>query len=575
MANPFLFTDDEPVAETDAFNPASNPFFTGGEEYDDMQFQADNPFICSESNPFADTAPATNEAQHRNVFEHSEDIQTTHAFFDPGINDKENVYTDANIMSHNEIFEVKPEAPKKPPPPRPTPPSQVAAQDLISTLTDQLDLTSTKLLGQIPVTRTPSPVSMRDLHSPSPTPDMQVDDLLDIDQDNPFMSEQAMDESNQGDDMLDLLCGETPAPKRPPPPKSNQDILSLFSSPAKAVEKQKPDLLFDDIMDVPENSAPPEETQQVQAEPAPEPEAKLEDIFAVSAPPIEAPAEVLDEVLPEVEPAQSQISEPVEQEAQETHVIEEPIYAPEPQHEPLDQEEIHYEATVPSLQVYQEQENAEAIPSITYDYHETEAINPHELYVGATIEPYISSADISEIATPFSPSMRSDDASSDPVSENPFMDAPAPSQPQSFLSSEPDAFDAFAAKFESRSRRSSLTNSFVGVADTNAAWGADAAEGGSGFNDDGFGFDADDNFGSMQIQQPDEDSDEDKGLNVVIRAKDGGASWGGVAPSLAPPPKPPAPAAYQSSSYNESEYIFQFELSAYKLRHTNVYLLVL
>ncbi|EDW51659.1 GM10054 [Drosophila sechellia] len=66
-----------------------------------------------------------------------------------------------------------------PPPPRPLVPPQ-STQDLISTVSSQLDETSSELLGRIPATRSPSPVSMRDLHSPSPTPDSGLADLLDM-----------------------------------------------------------------------------------------------------------------------------------------------------------------------------------------------------------------------------------------------------------------------------------------------------------------------------------------------------------------------------------------------------------
>ncbi|XP_053678419.1 protein stoned-B [Anopheles nili] len=199
--------------------------------------------------------------------------------------------------------------PHKPIPPRPIPPSH-ATQQLISSIADQLDQTSTNLLQKIPVTRTPSPVSMRDLHSPSPTPG-DFGDLMSSGavepgsvaaSDNPFADEAGvgpgsvtpvqkpprprpppprpapprsslasspvnppppvtgMATTTQEADLFDLFgTGPTPkpaAPPKPPAPKTKEDILSLFSQPAQpstaamAPRPSKPDLLSDDLDDL-------------------------------------------------------------------------------------------------------------------------------------------------------------------------------------------------------------------------------------------------------------------------------------------------------------------------------------
>uniref|UniRef100_A0A182YF06 MHD domain-containing protein n=1 Tax=Anopheles stephensi TaxID=30069 RepID=A0A182YF06_ANOST len=199
--------------------------------------------------------------------------------------------------------------PHKPVPPRPIPPS-TATQQLISSIADQLDQTSTNLLQKIPVTRTPSPVSMRDLHSPSPTPgdfgDLMTgstgDPVSSATGDNPFADEPAAGDTiapvqkpprprpppprpappksslasspvnpppaaaaaaaatAQEPDLFDLF-GTGPAPKpaappKPPAPKTKEDILSLFSQPAQpttaamAPRPSKPDLLSDDLDDL-------------------------------------------------------------------------------------------------------------------------------------------------------------------------------------------------------------------------------------------------------------------------------------------------------------------------------------
>lgn len=80
--------------------------------------------------------------------------------------------------SDEELTKVHPKRP--PPPPRPVVPPSKETQDLIMSVTGAMDATSSHLLDRIPPTRTPSPVSMRDLHSPSPTPDHVFSDLLDV-----------------------------------------------------------------------------------------------------------------------------------------------------------------------------------------------------------------------------------------------------------------------------------------------------------------------------------------------------------------------------------------------------------
>jgi len=92
-----------------------------------------------------------------------------------------------------------------PPPPRPQAPPQ-STQDLISTVSNQLEETSSELLGRIPATRSPSPVSMRDLHSPSPTPDSGLADLLDVSVDSGSSAHtQGMDV-----DLIGVVAGGVP-----------------------------------------------------------------------------------------------------------------------------------------------------------------------------------------------------------------------------------------------------------------------------------------------------------------------------------------------------------------------------
>ncbi|KAH8310062.1 hypothetical protein KR067_009607, partial [Drosophila pandora] len=76
-------------------------------------------------------------------------------------------------------------------------------------VSSQLEETSSELLGRIPATRSPSPVSMRDLHSPSPTPDSGLADLLDVSVDSG---------SSAHIQEVDLISGVTGAAVPPPNP---------------------------------------------------------------------------------------------------------------------------------------------------------------------------------------------------------------------------------------------------------------------------------------------------------------------------------------------------------------------
>lgn len=330
MANPFLFMEDDTIAVSGVCDAFSNPFLVdddeGGEE-----FPNDNPF--STSNPFAfndieneDEEVATTTAAEifstdtvtqsgANLFlvedDHEQHIDPTMSFFGTTINECDGLQyqkpNDLNLANENEIFNeyATEDDTKAKKPPRPNPPPSHVTQQLITTLTDHLDQTSTNLLGKLPVTRSPSPVSMRDLHSPD------VDDLLDVSDsfahaqptENNFSNVQSIvsnhevehkpsrpppprpvpprptppkgsqksspvtastpiqpentttvtqaNINHQEDDLFDVFGTghqkKMPPPK-PPAPKSNQDILSLFSAPTPPTQPpQKPDYLSDDI----------------------------------------------------------------------------------------------------------------------------------------------------------------------------------------------------------------------------------------------------------------------------------------------------------------------------------------
>ncbi|EFA02108.2 Protein stoned-B-like Protein [Tribolium castaneum] len=157
-------------------------------------------------------------------------------------------------------------APSRPPPPRP--PKET--QDLLMSVMGAMDATSSHLLDRIPPTRTPSPVNMRDLHSPSPTPEPPTfGDLLDVGNTNPTKPTEDLLTLNQDNDINQNPPNDKPA--RPKPPRRNDghvgvetvpkvatkaDILNLYNAPK---QEKTTDLLFDSV-----------EPEEVKPEPVPD-----------------------------------------------------------------------------------------------------------------------------------------------------------------------------------------------------------------------------------------------------------------------------------------------------------------
>lgn len=201
MANPFLIED-----ATSTFvdsNNTFNPFLTSTTA--DLESHNDNPFFStfSSSNSVQDnTNPFLTFAQNSEPAQPVVDLL--------GINEK----------SHSTIIEdvlkVKPPPPRpvppKRPPPRPTPPLN-DAKELILSVTGEMDATSLHMLDRL--SKTPSPIPMRDLLSPSPTP---TADLLGCDDLQPPITCQSSSVFDQQPNVIDLPSG--PKPERPKfPPK--------------------------------------------------------------------------------------------------------------------------------------------------------------------------------------------------------------------------------------------------------------------------------------------------------------------------------------------------------------------
>lgn len=322
MANPFLFMEEETANVGGGFE---NPFLVEdddvGEYGSENPFSASNPFAFNEANEDTQFAAATDSVSEAgaNLFLVEDDaveqeVDATMSFFGTTINEHDGLQyqkpSELNVINQHVIFDdsqtyLSEEESKIKKPPRPNPPSQVT-QQLITNLTDHLDQTSTNLLGKLPVTRSPSPVSMRDLHSPSPTHD--VGDLLDVsesfamahqkDVNNAFAAQQiapepeqkpmrpppprplpprptppkgslksspvtaptpvqtttTISQSNssqpQDDDLLNFFGNgqQKKPPPKPPAPKSKEDILSLFSTSAQPVQDASQDVKRQDLL---------------------------------------------------------------------------------------------------------------------------------------------------------------------------------------------------------------------------------------------------------------------------------------------------------------------------------------
>uniref|UniRef100_A0A1Q3FS90 Putative stoned b synaptic vesicle bioproteinsis protein n=1 Tax=Culex tarsalis TaxID=7177 RepID=A0A1Q3FS90_CULTA len=280
--------EDEPLAE-----PVSNPFLFG----DDAQEEADgvvddNPFLAPARNPFADFGGEAEEpgvgtaginaavvTTGADLFGVTDSLvyqqpavqplqqQSNGAptnFFDTTINEDDDLimpkptqlhlgpHTNNNLLDDGMINAYSSEDELKAgqvnngrgPPPRPVPPMSQATQQLISSLADQLDQTSTNLLQKIPATRTPSPVSMRDLHSPSPTPDFG--DLLSVTDQPPAAGTGGLPPQSDNpfaDPPVPAVAKpEVPKPPRPrpPPPRPAPPRSSLASSPVAAAAPPVP-----------------------------------------------------------------------------------------------------------------------------------------------------------------------------------------------------------------------------------------------------------------------------------------------------------------------------------------------
>ncbi|XP_063538527.1 protein stoned-B-like [Cydia strobilella] len=277
--NPFMMTTDEAPVEYTGDNPfaASNPFSDFG--YDPPVGDVPSNIFGAEPTGGATqfdgfTAP-TEPAGGSNNFENfATSAAPVDLFGAPPVKptELELVSTTADFSFGEDVNNAAP--------PRPLPPE---TQNLILTVTGQMEFTSSHLLDRIPLTRTPSPVSVRDIHSACPTPEPELEPLpldepapvqaappaalvqsdFDINRNKPSRPPparppaarpppprpapppvpQALVQQQQATDDINLF--DAPAPVTVKPTK--EDILSLYSAPK---HEEKPiDFLSDDIVD--------------------------------------------------------------------------------------------------------------------------------------------------------------------------------------------------------------------------------------------------------------------------------------------------------------------------------------
>ncbi|XP_023309936.1 protein stoned-B-like [Anoplophora glabripennis] len=417
--------------------------------------------------------------------------------------------------------------PPRPPPPR-VPPSK-ETQDLLMSVMGAMDATSSSLLDKIPPTRTPSPVSMRDLHSPSPTPDTTFGDLLD----NPAVIP-TVQQVKPARPSPPVRPPKPAPPQKPPPPElpgilsntqmqaqqqqpkpsgnkaseldeipnmfdvettqpqkvsvSKADILNLYNTAPPKPETMKTDLLFDMVEPELAIQDEPQENIQEKSEETP----------------------LKEDLITEISPV-NPVSE----------VVKDSFLSPEPNDFQMDTSDSQSKGSVSSV----------------------------------TFNPFAATDDFNQQISPQSHNEVFEDNTSTNLSHTGgILDEIVTSAPQtedilviSDSTTMPfnDDFDAFAEKFDSVKIEENKTIS----SQINNAWGNES----SNNNEVSLGFGTDDNFDAfLALEEPpcvpqstpnriskaaSQESDEDKDFSVFIRPK-GNEEFGGALPTIAPPPAP-------------------------------------
>lgn len=552
-ANPFLFTDDD---YTSPHSATSNPFLIN----DDFQAETDNPFLSQSNNtatnPFAfdpeelettDTQVLTSTNEH-NLF---------------GVNECNAIPqkpTDLDLKYTNTVdgsLTNDAKGPKDTSAPPPRPPPSKETQDLLMSVMGAMDATSSHLLDRIPPTRTPSPVSMRDLHSPSPTPEPNFGDLLDVSDSksankepegviNDLLSLSQCD-INQNPPLTETAKSVKEKPMRPSPP----------SRPPRPQPPQKPP---------PPSFAQTSPPQQSQLPPKPPPPSvakskspadEMMDMFGSEevAPTVPKAKATKDDILnlynkPKTEPIVKDLLcddalEPVEEKTQiDTDITMEDTFenvskVAEPVVTEIIEQSIERVAETVTVEPTQNVQDAFLSPELQNDFQmDTSESQSKESLSSVTFNPFASNEDTVIQKSPTKSSLDNNAFQDQPIvlDNAPFQQqtqAPPPQQQVTITKTQfttADSFDAFAEKFES-AKDGEVKNELNAFTNGNDdAWGSNTGIGGfdgsGGFEEGDSSFDA---FLAMQeppavpkstpnkFSRGGSESDEDKDFSVFIR----------------------------------------------------------
>ncbi|XP_022113235.2 protein stoned-B [Pieris rapae] len=558
VLNPFMMTannDQEDMAGGDNPFAASNPFSDFENSYEPPVGDTVPTDIFGNSEPINIGAKQFDDNSSTNIFHQSiEEPLSNDIFVKPTeldlVSNKVNDSFTPIITTDNQDLV------------RPVPQE---TQNLILSVTGQMEFTSSHLLNRIPPTRTPSPVSVRDIHSPSPTPDLDM-----------------LEDSQGADSNVDLSLAQSrparpppvrpprpappPRPQLPPPAQASSlvDDINLFEAPVPVVVKptkeailslyaapkkeEKPiDFLSDDIIDLSSNSEQSSNIVPTSSEPTNEPEHLL---FTNSSTVVKASSQYTQSTGSDITVdamdhhntnADMDTSEPTVETIENTSqpspfILNESMEVNQPYSEidknPFDitDEDITTNVSSDIFGV-----NASVSPvSDTFQNLPSEDRSVQDTLIGEDMD--VGGGTIYSTENVFD---------SGPIKLTPKQDvdnsvdfgwSQAEEMIQETHTESQDAFDAFAAKFDS----------VAGNHLTADAWGDD---GGSEAAPEGFESEVFDPFLHMQAppapaatprldHQGSADSADDT-FSVFIRPKDSEAAVdGGAVPALAPPPRP-------------------------------------
>lgn len=614
-ANPFLFAEDDYASA----NATSNPFLMAEDDFIDTSANNDNPFLSqtavsmasNSTNPFAFDPMELEPTEAQPVTDINSTFQPnigeTNTFIDTAINfetttDLIGTNTSQEFLPHtnavipnfpvqkptgldlkhtntvtiigatnqvNNDVNVQGNGPPRPPPPRPPPSKET--QDLLMSVMGAMDATSSHLLDKIPPTRTPSPVSMRDLHSPSPTPEPTFADLLDV-------SDSKQPETSKSDHANDLLSlsDDNVCDINQNPPLANQNITPIQPITNQPPPRPAPPVARPPRPSPPQKPPPPSFAQQNQSQnvvppkpPPPvsqtiQPHDNKNQKPSNQNEPKQAQGEMFDMFgMEEVQPQKTVAST-----ADIMNLYSAPLVS-KPQHKEPD---LLFDSVEPEIKT------TEVITSSATDNSNVDVtvsdVNAFVTNVIPPTEPVDSLANTPIVQDNFiSPEPSQSDLQMDTsdsqskgsvssVTFNPFAGNEENTSPMKqnvqqdnntnvttdifgtnvintnqtqdiFGFVEPkktdDEFDAFAMKFESAAKDENKNGAFDAFANDTSAWGNDAGA----FNDSSTGFDNEEPFDAFLSMQepptvpqstpnklskaPSQDSDEDKDFSVFIR----------------------------------------------------------